>query len=426
MYILIALGVVLVLILSLLKCYTVVEPNKAHVVVFMGSGRKVYSPHMADGIKKPTSYFFIPMLMKRTILPLTNVKMEIDGFELTDANVAPFMCEVTCWFRIEQPEIAVEKLDIDETLETAVRGTLEELIRGISRASAMKQEVLDIMRDRKTFGDSVEKEVNGALEEWGLELVKLEIIDFSDPEGSSVIADYENMRKSEISSNSRKIVAAQNKDANVVEAESIKQSGVARAESDREVQKAEVEKNKQVLISQEQANQEVAMQRQLANVKKVEAERALTVGQATVQQQATVTLAEGEAKAVYTKGKASADVVQATGTAEAVVVESKGLAEAKAKDAMAEALKKYNDSGINLEKIKAYVDVQKTMYENLGMALQAAHINLVGGAEGNSLFGFDLGSKGGAGLGQFIKSLEATTGLDAGQIIEKVKEVTKK
>lgn len=407
-------GVILLVILIGLKTYTVVDPNKAHVVIFMGHGRKVYTPHIGDEGKKPTSYFFIPIIMKRTILPLTNVKMEIEGFELTDANVAPFSCEVTCWFRIEKPEVAVEKLDIDEKFEDSVRGTLEELIRGVARASAMKQEILDIMRDRKTFGHTVETEVNGALEEWGLELVKLEVIDFSDPEGSTVIEDYENMRKAEIRASSRKIVAEQDKDATIVEAQSAKLSGIARAEADREVEKANVEKDKQILIAQEEANATVAKQREIANTKKVEAEKALTVGQATVQKQAAIEIAEGEAQSVFKKGKAQADVVAEV-----------GLAEAKSTDAKAEALKKYNEAGITLEQIKAFVEVQKSMYDNLGKALSSADINLVGGADGGSLFGFDLGSKGGASLGQFIKSLENTTGKSTEEIVDDVKKIVK-
>lgn len=407
--------------------YTVVEPNKAHVVVFMGRGRKVFSPHTDEGAKKgSTSYFHIPFLMERTILPLTNVKMEIPSFELKDQQVAPFMCEVTCWFRILRPEVAVEKLDVSEGFELAVRDTLEEQVRGIARAAAMKQEILEIMRDRKTFGDGVEQEVNGALVEWGLELVKLEIVDFSDVTGSQVIRDYENMRKATIQANSRKVIAEQDKEATLVEAETKREAGVAMHVSEREVEKANVEKERQVLVAKEDANATVAKQRELANLKKVEAQRALEVGQANVTKQATIEEAEGEAEAEYKRGKARADVKQAEGNAEAEVIRSKGLSEAEATDKKAEALKKYNEAGITLEQIKAYVEIEVAKYENLGQALANADINLVGGTEGNSLFGFNLDSQGGANLGQFITAMENTSGKSTEEIIDGIKNATKK
>lgn len=39
-----AVGTLFLLVLVALNFYVVVEPNKAHVVVFMGGGRKIYHP----------------------------------------------------------------------------------------------------------------------------------------------------------------------------------------------------------------------------------------------------------------------------------------------------------------------------------------------------------------------------------------------
>jgi len=51
----------------------------------MGSGRKLYAPKLEgadESNKTRTSYFFIPMLMTREVLPLTNVKMDIPNIHL--------------------------------------------------------------------------------------------------------------------------------------------------------------------------------------------------------------------------------------------------------------------------------------------------------------------------------------------------------
>ena len=187
-------------------------------------------------------------------------------------------------------------------------------------SSAMKQEVLDIMRDRKTFGDVVEDEVNGALKEWGLELVKLEIVNFSDSGESLVLRNYEKARESEIHSESRKKIALQNKEAEVEEAKNAQEAGIAKANSEREVEKANVEKTKQVSISQQEADLEVAKKQELANAQKVSAQRKTVVGEAQVQKEAKIELAQGEAEATKKVGQAEADVTDAKGTAEANVV----------------------------------------------------------------------------------------------------------
>lgn len=273
-------AILFVLYIILKNIYTVVEPNKAHIVVFMGRGRKVYTPHIEDnGDTHPTAYLYIPLLMKRIILPLSNVKMEIPSFELRDEKVAPFKCQVTCWFRIKKPDLAVEKLDIgfddgdeESPFEQAVRETLEEQVSGIARAAAMKQEILDIMRERKVFGDNVENEVNGALKEWGLELVKLEIVDFTDKEGSTVIKDYEAIREADIKAKSRIEIATRDKEASVEEAKNKEEAGIAQAQSAQEVLKANVEKDKQVDIATQEAAAQVQEQKNVANEKAVEAQ----------------------------------------------------------------------------------------------------------------------------------------------------------
>lgn len=415
-----------------LNAYTVVEPNKAHIVVFGKRGRTVYTPHVDDdGTHHSTAYFFIPPLMERIILPLNNVKMEIPQFELRDAKVAPFMCEAVCWFRIEKPEVAVEKIDVEEAggFEAAVESTLEDQVKGITRAAAMKQEILDIMRDRISFGDHVVTEVNGALDEWGLEIVRLEIVDFSDiknddpdAEDSRVIADYEDIRKSQISAASRKERAQQDRDAEVVEAASQKEAGIAKAESEREIEKANIEREKQVKIAEQTAEKEIAARAEEANRQKVEATRTMKVGEAEVEKEALVEVAEGKAEAVRKEGTAQADVVELRGLAEAKVVEQKGFAEAAGKDKMAEALKKYTEAGISLEQLEAVVEIQKSKFEHLGKALEAADLkfNIVGGGASANLFGFDLGAEGGAGIAQMMQAFESTYGKPPKDLISKV------
>lgn len=432
-------GIVIVVLIVLfviffLSTYTVVKPNEAHVVVFMGKGRRIYSPSMVAGKTFSTAYFKIPSLMKVNILPLANVKMELPGFRLVDKDVAPFTCEVVCWFRIKSPADAIEKIDIDGEFAESVLKILEAQIRGVARAAAMKQSILQIMQNRKDFGDIVEEEVNGTLDEWGLELVKLEIIDFADTENSQVIQNYENKRESQIEAESRKEVAAQKKDAEIAEAQAARESGIAKAEADQKVQQAGVERDKQVNISKEKAAQEVATASMDANAQTVEAERKLQVGRASYNKDAkiieaegertsTIRLGEGQAESNRVKGQANAQVIRLEGEGQAAAKKAQGLAEAVAIDKKAEALKKYNDAGINLEKIRATVEIEKTKFVNLGAALQKAQIQIINGGE-TDLFGMAVGPKQGAGFATALKAFEQVSGIDvkdaAKTIVKKV------
>lgn len=429
-FILFAVGIVVGLILLALSLYRVVEPNKAHVLVVAGGGRKVYHP-AKDGSK--SAYFFVPIIMKRIIVSLENVKHEINEIILHDSEMAPFSCDITCWFKITNPDLAAEKLDVDEdgSVMASIRETLNAQIQGVARAAAMGQEVVKLMKDRQTFATDVFNTVNGDLDEWGVQLVKLEIIDFRDSDGSHVIQDYQDRRKAQVQSMTRQEVAKQTKDAEIAEAEAKQAAGIKTAEANREVEKADIERKKQVALASQEAEKKITEQVELVNAQKVKAKRTLDVGNAAVIKEATVEQAEGEAQAIFKRGKAEADVVQAKGEAEANIIEKTGLAkasiiketglaEATAKDKMADALKKFTDAGITLEQIRAYVEIQKSKYENLGLAMSKANVNLVGGADGGNIMGFDLNADTGAGLAQMFQVFSKITGKDP---VETVKDI---
>lgn len=426
---LVGIAVVAFLVLAI-SLYRVVEPNKAHVLVVAGGGRKVYHP-AKDGSK--SAYFFIPILMKRIIVSLENVKHEINEIILHDSEMAPFSCDITCWFKITNPDLAAEKLDVDDdgSVMASIRETLNAQIQGVARASAMGQEVVGLMKDRTKFASDVFQTVNGDLDEWGVQLVKLEIIDFRDSTDSHVIQDYQDRRKSQVQSMTRQEVAKQNKEAEIAEADAKQLAGIKMAESDREIEKADIERKKQVAMASQEAEKKITEQVELVNAQKVKAKRTLDVGNAAVVKEATIEQAEGEAAAILKKGQAEADVtlakgtadanvIEKTGVARATIIEKTGLAEATAKDKMAKALKEFNDAGITLEQIRGYVEIQKSKYENLGRALASANVNLVGGADGGNIMGFDLNAETGAGLAQMMQVFTKITGKDP---VETVKEI---
>ena len=397
--------------------YKVVDPNEAHIVVFMGRGRRVYAPKFKDskedifeGKKVKTAYFFVPGLMTKVVLPLTNVKMDIREIHLNDENVAPFVCDVISWIRVNNPIMAAERLDISNPKDIfgPVLDDLINIVQATARAAAMHQEVLGIMKNRKPFAEQVGAQVKEVLVKFGIELVNLEVNDIKDDEekGSNVIGDYESIRKVEVNTKARKQIALKDREAVEVEQENKRMARVATAFSDEESQKKEIDRDRNVGIARENQQKDVATAQEAANSQKVEAARTLNVGGAQVQKEATIEKATGEGEAIRIQGEKEANVIQLKGEATGKAIEAKGTAEAVAKDRMAEAMKKYNESATGIEKIRAWIEIQKAKYEALGTALSNADLKLVSSGKGGNLFGFDLNAESGADLKQMLEAME--------------------
>lgn len=420
--------------------YTVVKPNQAHVVVTMGKGRKTYHP-AREGSK--SSYWYFSSLMQRIIISLENVKHEINQVELRDKNFAPFKCDITCWFKIDSPELAAEKLDVDEegNIMVSIKETLDAQVQGVVRAAAMKQEIVELMEDRKTFGSSVFEEVNGDLDEWGVKLVKLEIIDFSDTDESHVINDYEKRREAEISSATRQLVALKEQEAAVKEAEAMKISEKARLESEQEIEMRDVLKLESVGTRKEEAKIKISEQAAKANFKQVEADKTRTVGEANYkaeaqvieadgnskaqaklaegQKQARINLATGEAEAVRLDATAQADSIGMRGTAEAEIVSKKGTAEAEALEKKAVAQGKFQDASKDVEFKRIEADVEKAKYASMAQAYANAKVQII--SDKFDFMGF--GAKEGLGLGLALNSVKDESGVDVGQAVRNVAQV---
>lgn len=412
--------------------YVVVDPNKAHVVVSRGGGRKIYHPSQAGS---PSAYFYIPLIMRRIIVSLENVKQEIQGIELRDMNFAPFKCDIVCWFKISNPELAAEKLSVsaDGDIVDAIQQTLSAQVQGVTRAAAMKQEILDLMKDRTKFGISIFGEVNGDLDEWGVQLVKLEIIDFSDIGESHVIADYEKRREAEIESTTRQAVAQQTQLAEVKEAEATNIANQAKIKADEEVKMRGIDRDQAVGTRQQLARVTVAEQAQKANAQEVEAEKAKVLGEAQYNADATVITAEGEAKArvKQSEGEKNSQIMTATGNASAIKLKAEadseainktGTAEALVVEKKADAQKKYTDASKDIEMAKIAADIQKTMYISFSQALEKANLQII--SPDMKFLGF--GAEEGAGLGVMIENLQKKSGIDIQKVVEASLDQAKK
>ena len=406
-------GVAVVVFLGIffLSTYKVIGPNEAHVIVFMGRGRTIKSPVQINGVDGRTSYFFVPFLMKRYIMPLTNVKLDIMDIQLNDVLVAPFVCDVMTWLHIEDPVKAAERLDLNGDVFESLHKDLIAIVQAIARAASMKQEILDIMRDRATFSKSVSVEVNNVLSSWGVQLVNLEVNDIRDKAGSAVIYNYESMRKAAVQSLARIEVSKRDREAVEAEQGNRQLAEIAKATSEQAFTTKQIERDTTIGIRTQEKEQQIAVAEALTNEQKISALRVTTIGEANITKEASVVEASGRGEAIRIQGEKEAAVVTLKGAAEGNAIEAKGLAEAKIKDAMAEALKKFNDAGISLEQIKAWVTVQSAFADSYGKIAEKAEIKIVTSGEGANILGLPMNAKTGADIGQMVEAFGGLEGV---------------
>jgi uncharacterized membrane protein YqiK len=405
---------VVIIVVAIALSYVVVPPNEAHVVVSRKKGRKVYCAR--EGYE--SSYWKLPIIQKRAVIPIENVQLNVNDIPLRDKEMAKFEGDVVAWLNINDPLMASERVGKVVGVEEITSDVIN-VIRAITRNMSMSWTIIDILKARKDFSQDVEKAVNEELKEWGMRLVELEVIHFKDLESYTVIKDLEERQSTVINAETRKLVALQNKEASIVESTAKKDAEITIAKNEQAFRTQQLEKDEAIGKRNQEKETAIAIATKKANTTKVEAEREMTVGQAKVQKDATVTEAEGKADAEYKIGEAKAKVVKVTGEAEGDVIRAKGFADADSTTKRAEALKLYNEAGIGLEIIKASQTVQIAQADAWAKAMSAAKIQVYAGGEGGSLFGVPISPQSGFRLGAFSE-IAKEHGIDLQKIGESI------
>jgi len=416
LWILIAIVVIVVVIALLLiaNAYTVVPPHQAHVVVSRGKGRKVYCAR--EGFK--SSYWSVPIVQQRAVIPLENLQIGVDDLPLRDKSMAKFEADAVAWLNIIDPLLASERLGKIAGLED-IKADVINVIRAVTRNMSMYWTIIDIMTNRKDFSQDVEKAVNEELKEWGMRLIELEVIHFVDIEGYTVIKDLEARQATVINAETRKLVASQSKEAAIVESNALKETETVKASNEEAFRQRQIQKDEAVGKREQEKEMTIAEQTRKANEKKIDAERTLIVGGAMIEKEATITKAEGAATAEMRRGEATAQVTKMTGEAEGDVIRAKGFADADSTDKRAEALRKYNEAGIGLEVIKASQTVQIEQARAWAEAMKAAKVQVYSGGESGRFFGLPLSPQGAFNLGAFAE-IAKEHGIDLQKIGESI------
>lgn len=385
--------------------YRIVPVNEAHIRI-LNNKKEVFSTRT-----NKSAYWVVPFVTKLQKLPLSNIAIPIDGIKLNDKLMAKFLCDIMCFVTIKNIDFAVERLILTPVSHQvgfdvqALSADMRAIMESICRTIATKQTILEIYMNRKQLVDAITVEVQDVFPKWGIELVNLELKHIKDVEGSTIIADIERQRASEI-----------RRDADIKVATTEREAKIAQAEAQEAYKKREILRDQEIEMARQDAIIITQQKTADANIQEIEAKRKMEVGKAQiakeiVEQEAQAqrikftTESEGQAKQILTVGQADADMIKARKVAEA-----QGTLE------LARAMKEFNDTAINVKILDIMKEVQIAKFKALSEGMQKADIKwIMSGANAQNFFGLDLTAEGGANLQQFLTN--------AGITEDKVKEI---
>ena len=441
MTILISIGVIAILAtLALVLAFAwrrVVPTNMVHIVQ---SSRKTTS--YGTGLPHGNVYYQVPSFIPIfgvlvRALPTSNFDIPLPNYDGYDKDRAPFLLDLIGFFVIDDTNKAAQKAESFERLKEQ----LKDVMRGAARTVLAQHDINEIMTDRATFGKKFTDEVDMGLKEWGVRTVKnLELMDVRDTKDSTIIRDIMAKKTSHIAMESRRVVAENNKLADIAEIEAEQAVSIREQEQKQIVGQRTAEQEKEVGIAKEtslQAIKEAAAEtmrkdmtvREVEVVRTAEIAKTAAVVKAEETRQTDVIAAEASRQVDITKaeGEKQQTVLVATGARDAALLNAEGIqAEGQAKGVAEQALllAPVNAQITLAEKIAALPEYQRYLVqvrevearERVGIAnagaLTAANIKVIANsgdaASGISSIGEILGATGGMKLGALLEGFANT------------------
>lgn len=275
-------------------------------------------------------------------LPVSVFDQDLANYAAYDRGRVPFVVDVKAFFRITDSNVAAQRVSsFNELLEQ-----LRAILQGAIRTILASEDIEEIMQGRSKFGDMFTQEVDSQLKAWGVSTVKnIELMDIRDHDGSHVIKNIMEKKKSLIEKQSRVEVAQNIKEAEIAEIEARQQVDVRAQEALQQVGIRTAEKDKQVGIAQEVSQQEIKDQqrvttekdmavKQVSAVKTAEIVREVEIVKAEQEKRTKVLVAEGALQAT----KLAAEGIQADGNARAEAEKMMQLAPVEAQISLAKEI----------------------------------------------------------------------------------------
>jgi flotillin len=433
----IAVGIFFFLVILIAICFRVVVPTNAVHIVQSARRSTPYGKDMGGNTyyKWPS---WLPVIgVKVSVLPLSVFRVELEDYAAYDKGRLPFVLDVLAFFRIADPAKAAERLSSITELD----GQLQGIMQGVVRTILANALIEDILGKRAEFSESFTKEVSAQLPQWGIETVKnIELMDIRDAQGSQVIQQIMNKKKSEIEKESRVAVAMNQQSAQTAEIEAARTIATNKAAADEAVGIRNAQKEQMVGIQDQKAQQaikdeqkntaekdmavkQVQFVRQAEidrNVQVVNADRdrqvaivaaerdkTVVVTQADGQKQQVTTIAEGDLAAA----KLTAQGIQAKGEAEGAAETARQMATVNPQITLAKEIGENEGYQTYLIRVKQVEATRDVGIAQAG-ALEKADVKIISQtgtpSEGLGAVGELFTAKGGQAIGSALEGFKNT------------------
>lgn len=381
----IVIAIAVVIIVQILKWYTIVPPSEAHLVV-TPKKRMVVSPDEKIATDERKIYFDIPEwvpFIGRSVRILDMTIKELkDKQETYEKDQARYSVTTSIKYRIRNVQKAAETFNDEKELEEQ----LLEVLRASVRAVTVKYNVVEARANKKLMDVAIREEMQDDLERWGLELINMQLVDFQDTHDSKIISDISKRREVEIEAQTREQNAEKRKQARIKEAEAEEKAKQREIERDRVIGEREQEKKQLIAVKATEAQRQEYEVKRVQIVKQAEIDKEQAIVKANEDKETEKI--RKEQKQLQGMGDRLRDEERAKG--EAAPIREKGFAEAEAKDKLQAALNKFKDEAIRALVAEKIVEMQKVVGVETAHALADAEVKLfAGGSEARS--GFDFG-----------------------------------
>jgi len=378
-------GVVLfVFIICLFAWYRIVDPSEAHLVA-TPSGKFVASPDEKVGDRR--TYFAIPSwipFIGRAIrimdVTIKEIPMEQETIE---KNQARYNVRSSTKFRVKNVKQSAETFISDNDLQEQ----LKEIVRAGVRAITVQYDVVDARAKKREIEKKIREEIVDDLNNWGLELINFQLVEFKDTEDSKIITNISKRSEVEIEARTRE----QN-------AEKLKQAKIKEADADEKSRQREIERDRVVGEQEQLKAQKIAEKEKTAQEKAYEVIRVKTIQQANIDKEKAIVLAnqrketeEINKKQKLLEGQGDRARAEELAKGDAAPILEKGLAEAKAKDKLQEALNKFGNDAIRALVAEKVVAMQEKVGVETAKALTQADVKVFAGGGEEGKAGFDFG-----------------------------------
>ena len=334
----------------------VVSTNEVHIIQ-SASKTVSFGKDQPDGNTYYEWPAWIPIIGIQVIkLPVSVFSLRLKDYEAYDNGRLPFVLDLEAFFRIENSNIAAQRVFGFQELNAQ----LTSILQGAARTILASKTIEEIMQGRSEFGDAFTKEVNEQLKAWGVTTVKnIELMDIRDSRESQVIQNIMDKKKSEIEKESRIVVAENLKAAQNAEIDAAREVEINKQLAAEQVGIKTAEKDKAVGIANEKAQQDIKSQQKVTTEKQMEVARVESVKTAEITK---------DVKIVQAEERKQTDVISAEGEKQRTTLIAEGNLEAEKRKAEAVLVngqaKAESEKLLQLAPVEAQIVLAKEIGEN--------------------------------------------------------------